>query len=143
MLAGVAAIAGVVGTGLQMFSSFKQAAAQKKALKAEERARKLAAMRERREIIRQRQVAMAQAQQGGVNAGAAQSSALAGVWLVTYNQAGRNVQANLGNDSAGSKIYKANMDYASWGQISTIGAGISQVPGMISGIAETATRTFG
>ena len=127
MMAGLAAISGIVGTGMQLYSSFTQASAQKKAMKAQERARQLASMRERRNLIRQRQVAMAQAQQGGVNAGAAGSSALAGVMGSLGSQGLSDVADNQRYDQLGNRTYRANKDYMNAGTWGILGQAVASI----------------
>lgn len=140
MIAGVAGLLSIAGTGLQVWGQMKQAEAAKRAEKLRMRQMDLEASRARREQIRRAQVARAQATASAVTQGAQFSSALAGGQAQVQNEAGRNIVAVNQDQGIGNAIFKANQAYAKGGMITAIGGGVSNLAGAFSSNSGTMTK---
>ena len=140
MVAGLAGAFSLIGTLASVAGSFIQYSASQKAEKARKRQAELEAMRQRREQVRQAQVASAKATASAETQGALQSSALAGGIAQVQNQAARNINAITQDQQLGDKIFKANQQYAFGGLLGSLGGGISSLGGAFSQNAGTLTR---
>lgn len=121
MAAAFMAIGGIVSA----IGSMKQAKASAKAEKLRERQMRLEAMRKRRELIREGQVARAEALSNATSQGAASSTGLFGGYGQITGTTNRNVLATNQDEEISGKIFKANRQYASAGGLVAIGQGIS------------------
>jgi hypothetical protein len=100
----------------------------------------LEAQRQRREILRQSQVARAQAISAAYNQGAEGTSALqGGIYSVTASAA-RNTLAVNQDEELSHRIFAANRQSALGGLISGLGSGLSSLGGAVSSNAGTITR---
>lgn len=139
-VAGIAGILSAVGSLAGVAGSFLQYSASQKAERARERQMELESQRQKREIIRQAQVARAGATAAAYNQGAQNSSALAGGLSSVTGSAGRNTEAVSQDTELGHRVFAANREASFGGFLSNLGGGISSLGGAVASNAGTITR---
>lgn len=115
IIAAVGAAAAVAGTIGSVYMSQQQASSARKSQRIaqeqeniRQRQMNLDAIRKKREIIRQQQMAMAQAQSTAVGQGADSGSALEGAYGSISGQSGVNLQGVNINQSMGNEMFALN-----------------------------------
>jgi uncharacterized protein HemX len=128
-IAGVAAGAGLVASGVGLYQNIQGqrelSAASKRAEAARERQAELNSLRERRQIIRRAQAARAVALSNATASGAEESSALFGAFGQIGSEAARSTRASNENLELGREVFAANRDVASAKSTIATGAGLS------------------
>lgn len=140
MVAGLAGIFSAIGAIGGIIGSVLQYKASVKAEKARQRQMELEAARQKREILRQSQVARAQAISAAYNQGAEGASALQGGIYSVVASAGRNTVAVEQDKELSNRIFSANRQAALGGLIAGLGSGLSSLGGAISSNSGTITR---
>lgn len=123
VLAGIA----VAGAAYSGYSSYKQAKAQKKASKVEQKMANEQAARSRREEIRRARIARAQSINYGEQVGAGGSSGLLGGIGGIGSQMGSNVGYSLYTQGLGNKRFGYLQNAATWGSRGAIAGGVSSL----------------
>lgn len=145
IIAAIGIAASVAGTAIAFKSSQQQAKAQKQMIAAQQRAEQqrelqmnLDATRKKREVIRQAQVARANALSTGAAQGAGESSSLEGAFGGISGQSGVNMLGISQNQEIGGKIFAANRDVgAAQGKMAdaqsfgAMGSGLSSLGGAL------------
>lgn len=139
--------AGIVGTGISLYGQAQQTKAAKQAEAAREKQMNLEASRRRREIVRNRVLAQAQATSNAFNQGAGQGSGLQGGLAQASGEANSQTSAIDQNQSLGSDIFAANQAYYNASRFTDFGQGLSslgnQVVSNLPTISRVATYGFG
>lgn len=157
LIAAVGVAASVAGTAVQYMGAQKQAKAQKQLVAAQQQAENsrqqqmnLDATRKKREIIRQAQVARAQAVSTANAQGAGDSSALMGAEGAISGQSGVNYLGVSQNQQIGNDIFAANASAgrarsaeADAGSMMALGGGISSLGGALVKNSGTIARVGG
>jgi hypothetical protein len=102
-----AAIGPLIGAGVSLFTGLKSAAAQKKAVRAQEKQQELADAREKRRLLRQSQIAAGQAVNTAASIGGLGSSGLTGGIMGLQNQ----VASQVGYQAQSSALAKQASGY--------------------------------
>lgn len=145
IIAGIGVAASIAGTGMGIYGSMQQAKAQKESIAAQreaERQRQIAmnldATRKKREMIRQAQVATANAQATANNQGAGQSSGLPGSLGAISGQSGVSMLGVEQNREIGNNIFAANarssaaqMDAADSMSMQSLASGVGSLGGAL------------
>lgn len=98
----MAAVGTLISAGVSLFTGLKSASLQKKAMRAQEKQQELADARERRRLLRQRQIAAGETVNLAASLGATGSSAVAGGLSGLTNQ----VQSQMGYQAQSSALAK-------------------------------------
>jgi hypothetical protein len=128
----VAAIATVVGTGMQIYGMQKQEAAQQKAEDARQQQMNLDMQRKRREAMRQAVLARSTALTNATAQGAQQGSGLAGGIAQITGSEYRNIDALNQDKYLGNQVFAANREYAQGQMWAGFGSSIANTSGAIS-----------
>ena len=132
-MSGVAAAVTVVGTAASIYSSQKQASAQKKQIEAQRRMADIENARQRREAVRQARIARASVISQGEAQGVSGSTGIAGGVAGVQQQMGYNL-------SFLDQMQDANTQAAVFGQKA---ANYGAQAGLFGQIASTAYNDFG
>lgn len=122
-----AGIVPLLGLGASIFGSLNAAAAQKKALKAQQKQQELADLREKRKLLRQAQIASGSTVNTAAAIGGMGSSGLSGGLASLTNQA----QSQIGYQAQSSLLSKQASNYMqtaqNWNTFSDFGAMFSKI----------------
>lgn len=126
-------ILSAIGTGVSVYGQIKGVQAAKDAEAQRKKQMNLDAMRQRREIIRNQNLARATAISTGANTGAFYGSALPGAEGQIAGRAGNQITGSSQNQEIGNNIFAANRRAFDASIISDFGAGMSSLGnGLIS-----------
>lgn len=140
IIGAVSAIAGVVGTGVSVIGAIQQNKAAKWAEALRKKQMDLESSRERRNAIRQAQIARATAMSNAVSQGAEGGSGLAGGLGQISNRANQNVLGINQGQEIGAGLFRANQQISSAQTLQSIGSGISGFGNYIAGAFEPTQR---
>lgn len=138
----IAAVAGIVGVGVQAYGAYQQSQGNKKAEALRLRQQNLESARARRSTIRQAIIARSQALSSGTAQGAEGSSGLAGGLGQVQAQAGSNIQGINQGQSIGYQMFQANSQISSGQTMQSVGQGLSGFGDFLNQNYETLRRTF-
>lgn len=153
-IAAIGLAVSAVGVGTSVYGSVTQGQAQKKASeeqKKQEELRKqqmnLEAMRRKRDIIRQSQIASARSTATAQAQGGAESSGLSGALSTISTQAGGASLATSQNQELGNAMFDSNARLAGYmgaaaqgGSIASAGSGIGSLGGALINQSRTISR---
>ncbi len=132
-----------VGTGVQAYGSMQAAEASADAEKLRKKQMGLDAMRKRREIIRQTQVAQATALSNATAQGAQEGSGLQGGYAQIAGQGARDTAGVNQAQEIGQGIFDANARAATASGVAAMGGGVKDVGMTIAGNNDKIGRIFG
>lgn len=117
--------------GVQVHGSIQAEKANEKAERARQQSVELDSRRRTRQIIREAQVARANALSNATNQGAAQGSALPGAYAQISGQEATAITGVEQNKELGDRIFAANREAASAATTQAIGGGLQTIGGAI------------
>lgn len=124
-------ILGAVGMGLQLYGQSQQTKALQASTQAREQQMELDAMRQRREIARNAQMARSTALANATDQGAAYGSGLQGGYGQIAGQAGTEMQGVNQNTELGERQFAANASYYKASVFTDIGSGLYSLGGSL------------
>lgn len=131
IIAGIGVAVSAVGTIGSMSAAREQSAAARRAEQLRERAMDLDAKRRRQEVIRQQEIARANALSVGTSQSMAEGSALEGAYGSISGATGRNALGITQQQEIGAGIFAANRDAAAASGAAAMWGGLGSLGGMM------------
>ena len=146
----IGAGAAVAGTGIAAYATIQSGNAQRKQMKAQEQAEaarrqqmNLDAIRRRREMIRQAQVARATALSTAENQGASEGSGIEGALGQISGQTGSNILGSSQNQELGNRIFDANALASTYAQQASNANSMAAFGGQLQSLGGTLVKNEG
>lgn len=131
VLIGVGLGLSAAGTAINYSAQKKRAAAEEKAENAREKAMNLDALRRKRAVIREAQIARSTALANATAQGAAEGSGLQGGYGGITGQEGSNISGIEQNRQLGAEVFQANRAASRASTMSSFGQSVQSIGGML------------